>query len=132
MAAHSTAEDTRSARFERGHLLKTHPPGINCPAMRALPLLALLFLAACKPPLTVMIHHEKTFLHYDCARFEPKAKTFEEMQAVRIFAVDSILRARNEGDQVLARSLKAAREMKDIRRLEELLVQDECARMKPK
>lgn len=88
-------------------------------------LLSILLLSSCAAPhKTVAIAN----LKYDCALFSPQAKTQEDVQAVMVKSIEAIERARGRNDIALARSLKAARELRDIRRLEELIATDECSR----
>jgi hypothetical protein len=87
-------------------------------------------LIACAPHKEVTINDEVITLKYDCSHFEPQAKSREERLAVMRKSIESMGRARNEDNVALFRSLHAARELRDIHRLEELMVQDECARQK--
>jgi outer membrane PBP1 activator LpoA protein len=94
-------------------------------------ILALIFTGcAARARKNVIIKYDDVTLSYDCAHFEPKAKTNEESIAILIKAVEAITRAREENNIALTRSMKSARDLKDIRRLEELIVEDECARQK--
>ena len=92
--------------------------------------LCLLIFAACTSHKTVTIASEGVALSYDCARFEPQAKSQEETFALMYKSIESMRRSREEDNIVLFHSLRAARELKDIRRLEELIVSDECAHLK--
>jgi hypothetical protein len=87
-------------------------------------ILALLISAACAARREVAIAYEGTTLKYDCSHFEPQAKSREETVAVLRKSIESMERARSEENIALLRSLRAARELRDIRRLEELIISD--------
>lgn len=93
-------------------------------------ILTLLILAACAAHKEITITDEAAALKYDCGHFEPQAKSREETLAVMRKSIESMERARGEENIALLRSLRAARELRDIRRLEELIVHEECARLK--
>lgn len=91
-------------------------------------ILCLCLFASCSPTRQVTIEQEGIKLTYECGRFEPKAKTFEEGRAVMLQALDALPKARESGDLSLFHSMRAARDARDIRRLEELIVTAECKR----
>jgi hypothetical protein len=93
-------------------------------------ILALSIFAACAARKEVTITDEGVTLKYDCSHFEPQVKTREETSAVMHKSIEFMERARSEDNVALFRSLRAARQLKDIRRLEELIVREECARSK--
>jgi enolase len=93
-------------------------------------ILALVLSATCATRKEVIITDEGTTLKYDCGHFEPQAKSHEETLALMRKSIESMERARSEDNIALLRSLRAARELRDIRRLEELIVHEECARLK--
>jgi hypothetical protein len=94
----------------------------------ALTIMFFLALTSCSQPHQVVIEGEGLKLTYDCGRFEPKARTPTESRAVHWRARFTVKRARESGDTVLLRSLQTARDLGDTRRLEELVVKDECER----
>jgi hypothetical protein len=59
-----------------------------------------------------------------------QAKSGTEANAVRHKSNEVLKRANQEGNQVLSRSIHAARDLNDMLRLEELTVTDECAHLK--
>lgn len=91
-------------------------------------LLPILVLSACAPHKTFVTTEGDVSLKYDCAHFEPQAKTQAEGNAVMMRAVSAIRAAKERGDISLSRSLKLARDLRDVRRVEELIVMDECSR----
>jgi len=93
-------------------------------------LLVLLIFATCTTRKEVTIIDEGVILKYDCSHFEPQVKSREETSAVMHKSIETMERARSEDNVALFRSLRAARELRDIRRLEELVVREECARSK--
>jgi ABC-type oligopeptide transport system substrate-binding subunit len=93
-------------------------------------ILALLISAACAARKEVTITNEGTTLKYNCSHFEPQAKSREETVAVMRKSIESMQRARSEDNIALFHSLRAARELRDIRRLEELIISDECVHLK--
>jgi hypothetical protein len=93
-------------------------------------ILALLTSTACAARKEVSITDGGTTLKYDCSHFEPQAKSREETLAVMHKSRESMERARSENNIALLRSLRAARELRDIRRLEELIISDECVHLK--
>lgn len=92
-------------------------------------IIALAFVGcAAKKERVVSISDGSNTLTYNCNNVQPQAKSQTDVLTVMMKSADVIIRAREEDDIALARSLKAARELKDIRRLEELIVADECKR----
>lgn len=91
-------------------------------------ILPILLFCNCATPKIVTISSNGVTLKYTCGRFEPQARTNVEANVVLEKSVEAIMHAREVGDIGLARSLKAARDLKDIRRVEELIVTDECSR----
>ncbi len=78
-------------------------------------------------PVTVTIGDGNAALTYDCSKFQPLAKSHEQIMILRQQSTEIILKARGEGDLALARSLRSARELRDYRRMEELIIEFECA-----
>jgi hypothetical protein len=89
-----------------------------------------LALTSCSQPRRVVIEYEGSKLTYDCANFQPQAKTAADSRAIMGKTREVVGRARESGNWVLFRSLNAARDLRDVKRLEELIVRDECARLK--
>lgn len=100
----------------------------DAPMKRALLLALCLALTPCSQPRQVVIELEGTKLTYNCGSFEPQARTTDESRAVHWRARFTVKRARESKDAVLLRSLQTARDIGDTRRLEELVVKDECER----
>jgi hypothetical protein len=93
-------------------------------------ILVLLIFAACTTRKEVTITDEGVTLKYDCSHFEPQVKSREEISALMHKSIESMERARDDDTVALFRSLRVARELRDVRRLEELIIREECARSK--
>jgi hypothetical protein len=87
-------------------------------------------LLACASPVTVFIEGEGSRLRYTCGRFEPQARTAADARAIMGRSRETLGRAREGGNVALFNALVAARDASDTRRLEELIVEDECTRPK--
>jgi len=93
---------------------------------------ALVICAGCSSKKTITIADEsgEVTLKYDCSRFESKVKTNAETHVLLQKTAEIIRRASAEDNNALTRSLRLARQSRDILRLEELIVADECAHQK--
>src|SRR2546423_6075896 len=94
--------------------------------------LALLAFAGCASKETITISANDVTLTYDCRNFQPQAKSQEQTLAIMERSIDVLKEALDKDDVALYRSLRAARELKDVRRMEELIVQYECAKRQGK
>src|SRR5574341_2600849 len=88
--------------------------------------------AGCSSKKTVTIGDQSTgvLLKYDCAHFQSQVKIKDEYRALIQKSNDVRIRANQENNNVLLRSLHIARESFDTLRLEELVVMDECSHLK--
>jgi hypothetical protein len=94
--------------------------------------LLLVTCAGCSSKKTVTITDESgnITLKYDCSRFQSQVKTKDETHALIRKSNEVRIRANQENNQALLRSLHTARELYDTLHLEELVVMDECAHQK--
>jgi hypothetical protein len=95
-------------------------------------ILILVAFAGCVSKETVTISARDVTLTYDCRNFQPQAKTQDQTLAIMEKSVEVLNEALEKDDIALYRSLKIARQLKDVRRMEELIVQFECAKKQAK
>lgn len=93
-------------------------------------ILALVICVGCSKKTVTLTDDRGHALKYDCAHFESQAKTDEDTHLILFKTAETLRRASAEDDNALTRSLRLGRQFRDIRRLEELIVADECAHQK--
>ncbi len=100
--------------------------------LKLLVILLLLVFAGCASKETVTISARDIALTYDCHNFQPQAKNQDQTLPIMEKSVNVLNEAFEKDDIALYRSLKIARQLRDVRRMEELMVQFECAKKQAK